>query len=136
MSNDAHQTVEQPQPFTPGITRAQVCSILFRTDRVVRLWIELFNRGGIDALRTKRPSGRPRKMKLERIKDLLVPVLENPAQAGRHGERVRRVEESVGVPGVLQPAGGGNGTGGAVGAVDLQPVEPVHAAAGVDAGAS
>src|SRR5512138_1274846 len=66
-----------------GIARPQVCAILFRSDRVVRLWIELFNRGGIDGLRTKRPGGRPRKIKLERVKDLLVPVMENPAQAGQ-----------------------------------------------------
>lgn len=66
-----------------GITRAAVCAALFRTDRALRLWIELFNRGGIDALRTKPRSGRPRKIKLERVEDLLVPVLENPAQAGQ-----------------------------------------------------
>ena len=66
-----------------GIPRAGVSAALFRSDRVVRLWIELFNRGGIDALRTKRPGGRPRKSRLERVKDLLVPVLENPAQAGQ-----------------------------------------------------
>lgn len=65
-----------------GVPRRTVCATFFRTDRMVRLWIELFNRGGIDALRTKRSSGRPRKAKLERVKDLLVPVLENPAQAG------------------------------------------------------
>jgi transposase len=66
-----------------GIPRETVCATFFRTDRMVRLWIELFNRGGIDALRTKRSSGRPRKAKLERVRDLLVPVLENPAQAGQ-----------------------------------------------------
>jgi transposase len=66
-----------------GITRTAVCAALFRTDRALRLWIELFNRGGIDALRTKPRSGRPRKIKLERVEDLLVPVLENPAQAGQ-----------------------------------------------------
>ena len=66
-----------------GFTRAQVCQLCGRTDRAVRLWIELFNRGGIDALRTKRPGGRARKVKLERVRDLLVPVLENPAQAGQ-----------------------------------------------------
>jgi transposase len=65
-----------------GFSRAQVCQLCGRTDRAVRLWIELFNRGGIDALRTKRPGGRVRKVKLERVRDLLVPVLENPAQAG------------------------------------------------------
>ena len=66
-----------------GVARATVCATFFRTDRVVRLWIELFNRGGIDALRTKRSSGRPRKAKLERVRDLLVPVLKDPAQAGQ-----------------------------------------------------
>jgi transposase len=66
-----------------GIPRASVCAALFRTDRVVRLWIELFNRGGIDALRTQKSTGRPRKAKLERVKDLLVPVLEDPSKAGQ-----------------------------------------------------
>ena len=42
----------------------------------------MFNRGGIDALTTKRRPGRGRKVKLERLRDLLVPVLENPSQAG------------------------------------------------------
>jgi transposase len=65
-----------------GYSRAQVCQLTGRSDRMVRLWIELFNRGGIDALRTNKPGGRPRKVKLERVRDLLVPVLENPAQAG------------------------------------------------------
>ena len=66
-----------------GITRATICQQFCRTDRVVRLWIELFNRGGIDALITRPNPGRPRKVKLERVRDLLVPVLENPAQAGQ-----------------------------------------------------
>jgi transposase len=48
----------------------------------VRLWIEMFNRGGIDALASRPRSGRPRKIKIERVRDLLVPVLENPSQAG------------------------------------------------------
>ena len=38
--------------------------------------------GGIDALTTKRRPGRGRRVKLERLRDLLVPVLENPSQAG------------------------------------------------------
>jgi len=66
-----------------GVARETVCATFFRTNRVVRLWIELFNRGGIDALRTKRSSGRPRKAKLERVRDLLVPVLKDAAQAGQ-----------------------------------------------------
>lgn len=66
-----------------GIARATVCQQFCRTDRMVRLWIELFNRGGIDALITRPKPGRPRKVKLERVRDLLVPVLENPASAGQ-----------------------------------------------------
>lgn len=66
-----------------GIPRENVCQMFFRTDRMVRLWIEQFNRGGIDALITKARPGRPRKVKLERVRDLLLPVLENPAQAGQ-----------------------------------------------------
>lgn len=66
-----------------GQSRAGVCLLFNRTDRMVRLWIELFNRGGIDALITRTKPGRPRKAKLERVRDLLVPVLENPAQAGQ-----------------------------------------------------
>lgn len=65
-----------------GYTRAQAVQITNRSDRMVRLWIELFNRGGIDALVPRKSTGRPRKVKLERVRDLLVPVLENPAQAG------------------------------------------------------
>lgn len=66
-----------------GYSRKDVCLIHARTDRMVRLWIELFNRGGIDALITRPKPGRPRKVKLERVRDLLLPVLETPAQAGQ-----------------------------------------------------
>lgn len=66
-----------------GIPRATVCQQFARTDRMVRLWIEMFNRGGIDALITRPKPGRPRKVKLDRVRDLLVPVLENPAEAGQ-----------------------------------------------------
>jgi transposase len=66
-----------------GTGRAAVCDIYNRSDRMVRLWIEMFNRGGIDALASKPRSGRPRKVKLERLADLLVPILEDPGQAGQ-----------------------------------------------------
>lgn len=68
-----------------GMDRENVCKIYDRTDRMVRLWMTLFNEGGIDALASKPRPGRPRKVKIQRLKDLLVPVLEDPAQAGeRH----------------------------------------------------
>lgn len=65
------------------IPRATVCQMFFRSDRMVRLWIVSFNKGGIDALRTRSKPGRPRKAKLERVRDLLLPVLENPAQTAQ-----------------------------------------------------
>jgi len=66
-----------------GFSRPQVCKLFERSDRMVRLWIECFNRGGLDALRTKRRRGRPRKVTLERVRDLLVPVLDNRQQAAQ-----------------------------------------------------
>lgn len=66
-----------------GISRATVCQQFCRSDRMIRLWIELFNRGGIDALIARPKGGRPRKVKLERVRDLLLPVLEDPSQAGQ-----------------------------------------------------
>lgn len=65
-----------------GVAREVVAAGLGCTERSVRLWITLFNRGGLDALATKPRSGRPRKVKLERLADLLLPVLEQPEAAG------------------------------------------------------
>ena len=65
-----------------GLERGVVAQQFCRSERVVRLWIAMFNLGGIDALTTKRPVGRGRRVKLERLRDLLMPVLENPRQAG------------------------------------------------------
>ena len=50
---------------------------------MVRLWILRFNEGGIDALTTRPQPGRPRRIKLQRLRDLLVPVLEDPAKAAQ-----------------------------------------------------
>lgn len=66
-----------------GFARGDVCRLYHRTDRMVRLWIEQFNRGGIDALISKPRPGRPRRVKLERVRDLLLPVLKDPSQAGQ-----------------------------------------------------
>lgn len=66
-----------------GWPRAQVAQLFGRSERMVRLWIVAFNRGGIDALASKPRPGRPRRVKFERVRDLLVPVLEDPAQAGQ-----------------------------------------------------
>jgi transposase len=65
-----------------GVPRPQVCRLYHRSDRWVRLCIEMFNRGGIDALASKPRAGRPPKVKLKRLRDLLIPVLEEPAKAG------------------------------------------------------
>jgi transposase len=45
-----------------GMERTTICQQFCRTDRMVRLWIELFNRGGIDALITRPKGGRKRKV--------------------------------------------------------------------------
>lgn len=66
-----------------GVERSLLCQQFCCTDRVVRLWITVYNRGGIDALASKPRRGRGRKVCLEKLQDLLVPVLENPAQAGQ-----------------------------------------------------
>jgi transposase len=66
-----------------GQDRRRVCEMFCRTDRMVRLWIEMFNRGGIDSLITKPKPGRPRKVRLQRVRDVLVPGLEDPSQAGQ-----------------------------------------------------
>lgn len=65
-----------------GFTRAQVADLFGRSERMVRLWVVVFNLGGIDALATKPRTGRPRKVKLEKLREVLVPVLEAPSQAG------------------------------------------------------
>ena len=87
-----------------GLERGVVAKQFCRTDRVLRLWIEMFNTGGIDALTTKGRPGRRRRVKLERLRDLLVPVLENPSQAGElhwtgvkvHGWLKEQLELEVG----------------------------------------
>ena len=48
---------------------------------MVRLWIEMFNRAGIDGLISRPKPGRPRKVKLQRLRDLIVPVLEDPSKS-------------------------------------------------------
>jgi transposase len=65
-----------------GHTREQVSLLFGRSERMIRLWILRFNQGGIDALASKPRSGRPRRVKLQRLEDLLVPVLGDPSQAG------------------------------------------------------
>lgn len=66
-----------------GIPRETVSKLFFRSDRMIRLWIERFNAGGIDALITLGRSGRPRIAKLETVRELLEPVLKNPSLAGQ-----------------------------------------------------
>ena len=53
-----------------GLERGGVAQQFCRSDRVVRLWIEMFNAAGIDALTTKRPAGRGREGKIERVRDI------------------------------------------------------------------
>ncbi len=84
-----------------GMDRKAVCKVFGRSDRMVRLWIVSFNEGGIDALITRPRSGRPRKVKLQKVDDLLRPVLEDPSLAGQtHWTGVKLhgyLREAVGV---------------------------------------
>jgi len=90
--------------------RDQVCMIYNRSDRMVRLWIEMYNRGGIDALASKGRNGRPRKVKIERVRDLLVPVLEDPALGGQvhwtgvklHGWLLEQIQIDLGYRTVIR----------------------------------
>jgi transposase len=65
-----------------GFQPRQVADLFGRTERMVRLWVQMFNQGGIDALASKPRPGRPRRVKLQKLHDLLIPVLEEPAKAG------------------------------------------------------
>jgi transposase len=63
------------------MSRAEVADIYCRSDRMVRLWIGKYNQGGIDALLTQPVGGRKRKVSLQRLDEVLVPELKDPAQA-------------------------------------------------------
>jgi transposase len=65
-----------------GFSREDVAELFGRSERLVRLWVVMFNQGGIDALTSKPRSGRPRKVKLTKLYEVLVPVLEDPSKAG------------------------------------------------------
>ena len=64
------------------ISRPTLCRQFCRSDRMVRLWIGLFNDGGIDALITRPRPGRPRKATIQRVREVVQPILDDPAQAG------------------------------------------------------
>ena len=73
-----------------GVRRQTVCKIFFRSDRMVRLWVERFNAGGIEALMTRTRPGCPRRAELNTVRALLEPVLQDPAKAGQvHGTAVK-----------------------------------------------
>lgn len=65
-----------------GFEAVAVADLFGRTERMLRLWVSMFNRGGIDALASKPRGGRPRRIKLQKLHDILIPVLEDPAAAG------------------------------------------------------
>jgi len=69
-----------------GYSRAQVCELCARTDRMVRLWIDLFNSGGANALVTKAPSGRKRKLSGEQIEILRALLTRGAVANGWHNE--------------------------------------------------
>lgn len=64
-----------------GMSRQDVSATFCRSGRMVRLWIIKYNHGGIDALISRPAGGRRRKISLQRLEAVLVPVLKEPAQA-------------------------------------------------------
>lgn len=79
-----------------GMGRKTVRLTFARTDRMIRLWFHSFSQGGIDALITKPRSGRPRKVKLHRVHDLLVPVLEDLRRRARSMGRASNSTAMIG----------------------------------------
>lgn len=92
------------------MSREEVSKIYGRTERMVRLWITRFNESGIDGLVSKPIPGRPPKIKFQKLQDLLLPVLEDPSQAGvlhwtgvkLHGWLQEKVGISVGYSTVIR----------------------------------
>ena len=54
------------------------------TDRTLRLWIRVFNEAGIDGLAYKPKSGRPRVLDNDQVRKEVLPVVDDPRQAGQH----------------------------------------------------
>ncbi|MEM7010559.1 MAG: helix-turn-helix domain-containing protein [Verrucomicrobiota bacterium] len=63
-----------------GFDRHAVCQLYQVSDRMLRAWIHWFNEAGIDGLISRRESDRGRRANLsvERLRDILVPALEDP----------------------------------------------------------
>lgn len=98
----SYQRLAALRALLMGFSREQVATLFGRSERMVRLWILCFNEGGIDALASKPRSGRPRKIKLQRLRDLLVPVLEEPARAAQQHWLATRSWTGVKVHGWLK----------------------------------
>lgn len=52
------------------------------TDRALRLWISRFNESGIDGLAHRPGQGRPRIMERETVASEIIPVVDDPSEAG------------------------------------------------------
>jgi hypothetical protein len=76
-----------------GYTVPQASDLFGRCERVVRLWIEMFNAEGPLPFARRRGAAARAKVKLGKLRDLLVPVLEDPAQAKqpRRGRGIGRL---------------------------------------------
>lgn len=58
-----------------GMDREDVSETFCRSERMVRLWIIKYSHGGTDALISKPAGGRRLKIALQRLEEVLVPVL-------------------------------------------------------------
>jgi transposase len=65
-----------------GCSLQQTSFYVLRTERTVRTWVALWNRGGLDALLPKRQPGRPRLLEGP-TKDHIIHLLHHPQEAGQ-----------------------------------------------------
>lgn len=73
-----------------GHPLATVAQLVVRTERTVRHWIALWNRGGLDALLPQPVPGRPRALS-QAQQDNIVALLEHPDQRGESHWTARKI---------------------------------------------
>lgn len=66
-----------------GKTISETCDLLSMHPHTLRRWVLLWNKGGIDALRTKPRPGRPRSLS-GNIKDHMIKRIEGTLDNGEH----------------------------------------------------
>lgn len=78
-----------------GYSLKQTSLFVVRSVRTVRLWVALWNKGGLEALLPQRRPGRPRAVKPE-DKDRIIHLLRNPQDAGQAHWTARKLHGFIG----------------------------------------